>query len=227
MLQFKFLLRYLNYCNNTLIFCNGFCTPLGSIKLLKLLRFNKQIRIFIESIRLCFKEILSFMVIFFFILLAYVQVYYLLLNEQIAGFSDFAKSFGTCFQMIIGRFYSYQIFNFNKFLGPLIFITFNIVLTIQFVNLFISILNSALSVVKLDVKNNAIKYQDVDIKGYLKTKLNQWFGISFVKTALAGSDSKYGEDEIISEKYRDSIEHFDYQINLLALHAHLKMNEII
>ena len=65
-------------CNQVLIFAFGLCSSFGTIKFLKMLRFNKQIAFLGLTMKRCFGELVSFSLVFFLIWFAFVQWMYLI-----------------------------------------------------------------------------------------------------------------------------------------------------
>ena len=94
-------LQKVNEYNQVLTYCLGLCASLGSIKSLKMLRFNKNISILGWTLKISFVELSSFSLIFFVIWIAFVQLMYLVFNNTIGGYSSLTKSMGTAFQVNI------------------------------------------------------------------------------------------------------------------------------
>ena len=96
-------LQYISNYDKFLTYFLGICTAFGTLRFLKLLRFNKRIIVFIHAFKLSLKELFSFGIVFFVAWFAFVQLFFFLYNDLKHEFSSLSQSMETCFQMILGR----------------------------------------------------------------------------------------------------------------------------
>ena len=136
-------MQYISSISEILRNMLGFCSALGTIRFLKLLRFNKQISYFSTVFKISLGEIFSLILIFLILLSSFAQLLYLILNNQSIKYATFIKSLTTLFLMMIGKFDMKIIFESNSILGEIIFILFNIIITFSITTVFITILNNA------------------------------------------------------------------------------------
>lgn len=162
-------LQLTTYWNDALGNCLAFCACLGTIKFLKLLRFNKRIAMFIMAMKTIVKELVSFMLLFMIVYLAFVQLMFLTLNEATIGFSTFVKAMETCFAIILGNFQVAPILEANSILGPLYFAVYNIAIIFILLNIFLTIVNDAFAKVRAEVGNS--EKDELDVVGYLATEI--------------------------------------------------------
>ena len=145
-------LQKANFYNQTLTFSLGLCVFLGTIKVLKILRFNSNISNFSSTFKVCFSELSSFSLVFFLIYISFVQLFYLMFGNYINGYSSFIKSMETAFLIMMGKFDANQYLTVSPVLGPLIFSIYNCVILLFALNIFISIIVEAFSKVRKDSK---------------------------------------------------------------------------
>ena len=151
-------LQTANECNQALTYSLGICSSLGTIKFLRMLRFNKNITFLGLTLKLCFGELISFSCIFFLIWFAFVQWMYLIYGTDIEGFASLAKSMESAFSMMMGKFETDSYMRVNQIIGPLVFSMYNIVIICFTLNIFISIITDAFDKVRHEAKENPEKF---------------------------------------------------------------------
>ncbi len=196
-------LQNVNDCNQTLTYSLGLCVFFGTIKYLKILRFNKHISHLGLTMKSCFTELASFSMIFFFILIAFVQLMYLVYGYYLQGYRSMEKSVLTAFVVMLGKFDVTPFMQQNPILGPLIFSGFNIVMLCLVLNIFISIVTEAYGKIRFDHRNN--RKNELNFFSHAKCKL-----INLVKHTF--------EKDPISKniKYRDFMSTFPERIDSLT-----------
>ena len=129
----------------------AFSPALATLKFIKLLRYNRTIRLLITAIKMCMKSLVGVIFIFLVVFFTYVQTFYLLLNTHVAEFNEVLSAMATCFQLLLGKFNVGSIIESDPFLGGLLFITFNIAVLMIVLNLIISTISDTFS----DIKSKA------------------------------------------------------------------------
>ena len=171
-------LQYTINCDQLLSYFIGFCAAFGSLRFVKLLRFCKQIVVFMIAFKKCLKELISFAVVFFILWLSFVQAIYLIFNDQSSQFSTFQRSMASCFQIILGQFNANTFYNSNTFLAPTIFIAYNICIVFIMVSTFITILIENYNSARYDL---VLDSEDPELFSYLKSLLRSVFFCSKAK----------------------------------------------
>lgn len=159
-------LEYLSYCNETLSLCLGFCAFFGTIRFLKLLRFNSRIMVFMNAFRKSLPELAGFFLVFCLVYACFSQTFYFLFNDKIVINSTVLKSFETCFLILLGKFNAIEILSISPLLGLSLFVSYNIIMAFVVLNLMISILCDSFSEIRLDNYEND---NDPDLVEYLKS----------------------------------------------------------
>jgi polycystin 1L2 len=147
-------LQTANECNQMLIYSLGLCSAFGTIKFLKMLRFNKQIAFLGLTMKRCFGELISFSLVFFLIWFAFVQWMFLIYGTNIEGYETLVASMSSAFSMMLGKFDAVSIVRADIYIGPLAFSMYNIVMICFTLNIFVSIITEAFGEVRHEANEN-------------------------------------------------------------------------
>ena len=178
-------LQKVNDCNQVLTYSLGLCASLGTIKSLKILRFNRSISHLGLTLKLCFGELVSFSMIFFLLWVAFVQLMYLVYGSTVEGYSSFLKSMETAFLVMLGKFDTSQFMISNPILGPIIFAGYNVAILFCALNIFISIIIDAFDAIRAQAKENANEF---DFYTHVWSKLRKSFRRKSSSNMLSKSD---------------------------------------
>jgi hypothetical protein len=91
------------------------------------------------------KDCALFLVIFCFVIFAYAQAFHISFGTDISDYSTLLNAIFGLFKTLLGDFDFEAIKNVNQVLGPLLFITFEVVCYFVMLNMFLAILNKAYS----------------------------------------------------------------------------------
>ena len=151
-------LQKVNNCNQTLIFCLGLCAFFGTIKLLKLFRFNSHALLVGLTLKCSLKELFSCSVAFFTIWIAFVQVMHFLFGSYLGGYSTLVTTMETAFQMMLGKFDSSELSKTSPILGPVIFSAYNVVILYFVLNIFVSVITETFDQVRGAARENPTEF---------------------------------------------------------------------
>ena len=204
-------MQYMSYMNGALSFCLGFCSALGTIKFLKLLRFNRRVSQLGDTLRYCLKDLISFSFIFVIVWLAFVQLMYLTFNEKTIGYSTFVKSMETCFQIIMGKFAVGPMIEANQLLGPLYFSVYNIMVVFILIGMYITIISNGFSGVRAATLNAPEDPEkDANVVDYV---------VDILKSVMPFTSKRKVIDKTVPpSSYRDTIAHFPDSVENLSKH---------
>ena len=191
-------LQKVNESNQVLTFSLGLCASLGTIKFLKILRFNRSIAQLGLTLKICFGELASFTVVFFFIWIAFVQLMYLIYGNDLEGYASMIKSMESAFLMMLGKFDATQFILHSPVLGGLIFSTYNVVILCFVLNIFITIITEAFDKIRLEAREKPNEFDLYDILKKIKERL-----------------FKKKSDLPPSDEYKDPLSIFPIQVNRL------------
>ena len=196
-------LQRINYWNQALGSLLGLCACFGTIKFLKLLRFNKKLSYLSSTLRHCLKEMVGFTVVFSIIWLSFVQIMYLILNEKMANYSTFVKAMETTFAIMLGKFDVNPLLMADKVFGPVLFAFYNLMIVLISLNIFISLITDAFVQVRKDSDKLSNEFEVVE---YLTARIRRYFG----KNGVVDESSLKKP-----EQYRDNVNLFPNKVQVL------------
>jgi hypothetical protein len=199
-------LQNVNETNQILTYSLGLCAALGSIKFLKMLRFNRNIAYLGMTLKTCFHELVFCSMAFVIIWIAFVQLMYFIFNKELREYGSLIKSMESGFLTILGKFDAKQfLYGSSTILGPCVFASYNMVISYFILNIFVSIITETFDKIRHYAKEHPEK-NDVDIQKYLFQK---WRELRFKK------DTKRKSSVVTHENYIDHLTSFHIQTNRL------------
>ena len=147
-------LQTANDCNQILTFSLGLCATFSTIKLLKILRFNRSISHLGQTLKMCFYELVLFSIVFFILWIAFVQLMYLTYSSHIRGYATLIKSMDTAFQVMLGKFDTSELMIANPILAPIILACYYMAVVYFSLNIFVTIIISSFEIVRAQSKLN-------------------------------------------------------------------------
>ena len=174
--------HYVATWDNLFIHIFAFLVFFGTIKLIRLLRFNRTIAILSITLRSAAKEILMFLIVFSIIFLSFAQFAFLIYGNTIDSYNTFIKTLESQFNMMIGRFYAKIMYSSLRDVSPLYFFCYTFLVSWVLINMFLTLIIKSFEKVKLCC--NQIN-QDLEMADYMKqrfkslvskksTKVNQY-----------------------------------------------------
>ena len=169
------------YIHDIFSFLLGFCCFFGTLKFLRLCRYNRRLALLSETLRRSRRELFSFSFMFATIFMAFLVLFYLQFNSLVWSCSSLLHTAQMLFEMLILKFNTSELADAAPLLGPLYFTFFIIFVVFVCINMFVSIVNDNFRLARADVHRVDEDNQDVFIN-FLK-KLQRWFGklISLLK----------------------------------------------
>ncbi|RNA30894.1 polycystic kidney disease 1-like 2 [Brachionus plicatilis] len=192
-------LQLLSYWNEVLGMLLGFLGFFGTLKFLKLLRFNNSIRIFMDTLRYGFTELIQFMIVFLIFWAAFVQLIYLVEFDKSVAFSSIVRTFSTTFSMILNKLPPNLYSSTDSTFKVLYCVTFYMVLVFVLLNMLITLITE-----KYDfVRKKGVQRHDSILFEYFREKFEQMIEkLRFLKTK---SDEDTKADYLIrSRNFEDS-----------------------
>ena len=122
---------------------------IATTKLLNLIRFNFEINIMTSSIRVSREALISYVVVFLCIVLAFAQTGYLIFGATVLRYSTFTRTLVSEMEMALGGATDLdELRNTNRILGPVFAFGYMTVMAFILVNIFIAILDDSYYEVK-------------------------------------------------------------------------------
>jgi len=165
-------LQKANENNQVLTYSLGLCSSLGTIKFLKMLRFDRSISDLGLTLKSCFIELASFSMIFFWVFMSFAQLMHAIYVTDLEGYSTLIKSAESAFKMMLGKFDATQFVKSTNILAPVVFSLYNIVILCFALNIFISIITDAFDKIRNEAKMKPFEF---DLIRHIRTKLKRYF----------------------------------------------------
>lgn len=143
---------------------------IGTLKLLKLLRFNRRIGMLSATLKYASGDILGFGLIFIVTLVSFVTVFYLNALSTVVEFSTFVKATEASFFLINKKFH--EIRASSPVMGPLFYFIFAFILYWVVFQLLIAIICHAFEKVNKDIARQPNDYEVVE---YMVNKISSYF----------------------------------------------------
>ena len=185
-------LQYLTYHNRFLTFIYGFCCFFGTIKMIRLFRFNARVYLFISTFQISAKELFGFAIMFSIVFVAYMCLFYLLFSSKFWSVSSLLQTAGMLFEIILMKFDAHQLIEAHAFLGSFAFSLFIFVGVFGCLSMFLTFINKNFR----QAKQNHMKTEE--IYSFIWKRSVRW-------TGLINKQELYEEyDAMMRTQYLDS-----------------------
>ena len=129
---------------------------LATFKLLHIIRINPHVLIMSFSLKKCFMQLYSYMVIFFLVFFSFAQSGMLIFGHSVQMYSTFPRAVVNQFEFLLGKAVPLEsLERENRVLGPFFSFTYMGTMTFLLINFFIVIINDSYEEVREDVENRA------------------------------------------------------------------------
>jgi hypothetical protein len=129
------------YINDILTNLLGFSCFFGTIKCVRLCRFDRRLCLFVQTIEYAAKDLFSFTLMFSIVFLSFLSLFYLLFISQLWSCATLLQTAQMLFEMTLMKFDAQQLYEAAPFLGPFVFILFIILVVFVCMSMFLSIIN--------------------------------------------------------------------------------------
>ena len=151
------------------------------LKLIHLLRFNRRMSLLARTLKQSGREMAAFSIVLFLFMLAFASCGHLLFGANVYGFSNMLRGFETLTAFSLGSYDFNYLTRNNRFLGPMFFFVYFTFVAFVLINMFVTILNDAVTVVHHDVLKQTNEYEILE---FLLSKLKSWLHIDLQKVIL-------------------------------------------
>jgi hypothetical protein len=159
------------YVNDVFTFLLGFCCFFGSLKFLRLGRFNHRLSLLTKTLQHAGKALLSFTFMFSIIFMAFLALFHLLFVSKIWACSSLLHTAQMLFEMTSLKFDVSDLREADAFLGPFCFSLFIFLVVFVCMSMFISIIGDSFSTVRHNTLN-----EDREILTFIIRKFQRWTG---------------------------------------------------
>ena len=152
----------------------SFIVFLSTIKLIKLLEFNRLFNTLSFTIMRCWSDLSGFLIVLFIVFFSFTSLFYFMFCKNLPEFVGIIRALQTNFTMMLGKFNFQRMTDINV-LFPILFFTFSVINTIVLINLLLSIIMDAFTSVKVDLdkignKHNILEYMVNEVKCFMNLK---------------------------------------------------------
>ncbi|XP_071515467.1 polycystin family receptor for egg jelly-like [Panulirus ornatus] len=133
----------------------------STLKLIKLLQFNKRMDVLALTIRLCWNELSVFFIAFGIVFFAFCCLFYFVFIAALEEFARFITAIETSFKMMLGKF-DFEAMNQANPLSPVLFFVFSVMNSMILINIMLTIILKAFHEVKIDLECRKNKYDLID-----------------------------------------------------------------
>eukprot|EP00058_Branchiostoma_floridae_P020618 XP_002606108.1 hypothetical protein BRAFLDRAFT_88018 [Branchiostoma floridae] len=142
-----------------LVSCLVYATTL---KLFRLLRFNRRMSLLSATIRHSSKELTGFATIIGVLFMSFSMLGYLVLGIHLKDFSSFVDTLETLVGTTMGYFEVDEIIAAKPFMGTILFVSFSVSMAFVILNVFVGILTTSFEEVRKENDKQANDYEIVD-----------------------------------------------------------------
>jgi len=205
-------LQYVAYLDEVFSYMIGFLVFFGTLKFIKLLRFNKRLGFLTSTLKQCAGDLKGFVIIFFVIYFTFSFTFFVLIGYATEDFANIIASTESSFAMMLGSFNFEEIRQASPILGPLLFFTFTLSMTSIFVNIFLTIIIKSFQAVKKDLMKQSNEFEIID---YLVNRVKLVTGIGKPKLNSVGPLAPTDEEE----RAKDPSQQFPEKVDQLLNHV--------
>jgi hypothetical protein len=141
-------LQLCTYINDAMFFLLAFSTFFATIRTLRLCQFHSRLALFITTIGHAAKSLISFMLMFGVIFMAFLCLFYFLFQTELVTCSTLLRTAGALFEMSLLKFDAQQLKEAASFLGPFCFSLFILVVVFVCLSMFLSIITESFRYVR-------------------------------------------------------------------------------
>ena len=180
-------------------FTLGMAVFLSFLKTLRLLRFNRRMSFMSKTLKICFKPLSSFFIVYMIVFLAYASFGFLVFGRTATDYHTFQSSMANVLGMSLGAFNFHALVEAHSVLGPIFFFTFTFVVNFILINVFVAIISEALNRVTSDAANQSNDHEILDFmihqfKSYIGHRVSPAIKPVYVEP-LQGVDESFAQIE--------------------------------
>ena len=167
--------QYAGAADATLMYVIGALVFLVTLRLVKLLRFNRRMALLGNTIGSMAKPLAMFMISFLIVFTGFGFVGYLVFGVESDNFRSYVRTLVTQTSIVLGDFNFHEMEAIDRVLGRAYFFGFMYFVVMYLMNMFMAIINDTLADVKDDNDKQTNEYEMVDFimerfKGYVIKK---------------------------------------------------------
>ncbi|XP_039274067.2 uncharacterized protein LOC120348022 [Styela clava] len=204
--------QYITIWNDTFRYLMSFIVFFAIVRFIRLLRFNRRIRMLTNTLKISAIPLLSFASMFALYFTSFLFLSWLWFEQKIYSFSTLLLAAEEMIVMMLGRFDFTELKQADRMLGPIFFSTFTLACTIALVNMFVVLLDEGIKKARIENETTANEFELVD---FLTKKVKEGI-ISYLPSYLSPSNkAKYKSKTETAEKPFASPDYIHYPDEIL------------
>ncbi|XP_065641542.1 uncharacterized protein LOC105846743 isoform X2 [Hydra vulgaris] len=164
--------QFASYCDMMYVCIVSLIVFFVTLKFIKLLQFNHHVAMISYTLKSAWYPLSMFGIVFFIILCSFVTFSNIAFGALMGEYKTYNEAIVSTVSLLLGKFSFNQYERANIVLGPLFFFGFNVVVIWIIMNIFISILNDAFSMVRT---NSEFQNNDYEIVDFILECIKGWF----------------------------------------------------
>ncbi|XP_071504856.1 polycystin-2-like protein 1 [Diadema antillarum] len=170
----------------------GLVVFIANLKFMKLLRFNQRLLLLSMTLKSAGYDILHYLVVFGIVFMAFSTMAFAMYNAYLVSFSSFGATIETLFSTLLGKFKFHEMLQASRYLGPVFFFCYVVVIMFICLNMFLSIINEAFTQVRLE---NARAENELEIVDFMMDRFKKWVGLGQSNGPAAQRKKKKKKEE--------------------------------
>lgn len=159
---------------------NAFNAVLCFIKVFKYLRANKKLGQFTDTLAAASAEMVVLCVIIFIVVIGYAVAFHMAFGHTLVEYKDLPESIFSLFRSTLGDFDLESLREVNRYLGPLLFVSFMILMFFVIVSMFLSIVDNSYEKVRENLKGRGedpLTRDVLDLRAVADAKVRAMLGM--------------------------------------------------
>ena len=164
-------LQFSSYINDVLTSLMSCCCFFGTIKLIKLCRFNQRLCLFIQTLNDAAKELCAFSVMFSLVFVSFLCLFYFLFISKLFSCASLFRTAQMLFEMTLMKFDAHQLSEAAPFLGPFAFSLFILLVVFVCLSTFLTIISESFRRARGNLNAN-----NEDMFSFMMKTFQRWTG---------------------------------------------------
>ncbi|CAF3361707.1 unnamed protein product [Rotaria sp. Silwood1] len=175
-------LQFFSYLDNVLTYLLGFCCFFGTVKILRLLRFNRRLSLLHLTLKKSTKQIIGFLVMFSLVFCAFTALFYLLFHSYLQQYSTWLDAGLACFEMVSRHMSTVSALKkVDPLLAGLSLFLFILLAVFLLSNMFISIIVDNFNLLRREQLQHK---NEIELIQFTITKIKQWLNMTTQKRQI-------------------------------------------
>ena len=183
---------------------------IGTLRFIRLLRFNRNVMTMLATLRHFQSVLLSFMVVFLTVFLAFAGFGYLSFHTKLYNYSTFISALETLFSMALGKFDVTTLQSGSSTIGPIFFCFYSLFVSIVMTNFLVAFIMVGYEYAMHD---ESLVKEEAEVFSFMFLKMKRMLGMAPARESSLAMDRKFKySDNSLSN---DEVERFTEQMEEL------------